>query len=118
MSVDDVKGSKRFELREGDTRTPYDIEITICSVDGANDGWLSYGATNLSLNDAWTENSSGTTVSGILYDTPTITSNRLELDLNYPPAGAGDYVLWAKIDYEVSSVTRTKTLRAARIKAY
>jgi hypothetical protein len=118
MSRDDIRSNKRFELRTGDEKVPYDIEITIVSADGANDGWLPFGATGLAIDTIWTTDTSGTTVTGIINGTPSISSDRIEMDLDYPTGGAGDYQLWSTISYSVGGTTRKKTLKAARIKAY
>ena len=120
MSQDDIKGSKVFEVRLGDSKVPYDIEVTIVSADGENDGWLPYGSTINSLDSLTVKTSTGTDItSDIVEGTPTITDDRIELDLNYPSTnGAGDYIIWATINFTVASVARKKTLRAARIKVY
>lgn len=118
MSRDDIKGNKRFELRSGDYKVPYDIEVPTVSADGENDGWLPVGQSSLAIDTIWTENTSGTTVSGIINGTPSISSDRIELDLDYPTDGAGDYTLWVTLSFSVGGETRKKTLKAARIKAY
>lgn len=119
MSKDDLKGSKYFELRTGDFKIPFDIELTICSTATLFDGFFPYSSTIDSINTILTQDSDGTTVTGIINGTPSLNGNNIELDLDYPDAlGAGVYTLWANIDFTTGAVARRKTLKAARIKIY
>jgi len=119
MSRDDIKGSKYFELRTGDYKIPFDVELTICSTATLFDGFFPYGSTINSINSISTQNSAGTTVTGIINGTPTISDDKIELDLDYPTLlGTGVYTLWSNINFTTGAVARRKSLKAARIKVY
>jgi len=118
MAQGDIKGSKIYELREGDDTVPYSLELTVCSSATANDGFFPHGTTFSSVDSFEILDSDGTTVSGVLEGTAAITDGVLEFDLSYPSEGPGDYYIKTLIVFTVSATERKKLIYDKKIKAY
>lgn len=119
MSKDDIKSNRRFELRSGDSKVPYEIEVTECSSASANDGWLPYDSTINSVSSFTIKTDAGVDItSDILEGSASMSGDIIQFSLNYPGVGAGEYTIWAGIAFTNGAVARVKTIRAARIKVF
>ena len=120
MARDDIKGNRRFELRTGDSKVPYEINITECSSGAANDGWLPYNSTINSVSTFTIKKDDGTDItSDILEGSASLSGDLIQFSLNYPSInGAGEYTIWTSIAFTNDAVARVKTIKAARIKVF
>ena len=94
--ADDFMGLDTIGLQPLDSNLPYTFEVTVCSSATANDGAIPFGLSVTGVVVVAYSETLGTDVTAtMIQGTPTVSSNIVTVDLNWPGA-AGRYKLTFK----------------------
>ena len=103
-TLHNFEGNKSIILQPGDSKKPFEFEVTICSSAISNDGWIPYGTTISGIAVTAYKDDKTDVTSTMIDSTPTELDNVVTVLLNHIDVN-GEYYLYFLLSLDVANTT-------------